>query len=269
MEFKNKQYDGPFEVSEIEIYISGDKLRGILYFPPDEFKKPYPLIIYFHEFPQLLSFQEIVKEYKYLLDMGYALLIFNFRGYRLSEGKISINSQFSDGLKVFEFASKMADKEIFEKKDINVLANDFGAYIALLVSHKTDLINRLLLLSPIIDLEKKVYNDEFKIVLEYVKRFLPTNIRGISKIEEFINFTKEELSNKQLNLWQITQDLKYKDLKIIIGSDDKITSAKEVKKLIKSQDKEIELSIIENMDHEPYEENEINKIREEIKLFFD
>jgi len=268
MEFSDKQYDGPFEISEIEIHNEGEIIRGILYFPAEKFQKPYPLIIYFHEFPQLFSFQEIVKDYKYLLKMGYAFLMFNFRGYRLSEGEISLTSQFSDGLKVIEFALKMAKEGIFDLKNINIIAQDLGAYIALLISSKTNIINKLLLLSPIIDLEKHVNHNDFKKVLEYVKRFLPTNIRGINETEEFIDFTKKELSNKQLNLKQIAQDLQYKDLKLIIGADDKITSIEEVQRFIKSQIEDIKLSIIEDMDHEAFEKKEIGKIKEEIKHFF-
>jgi alpha/beta superfamily hydrolase len=268
MEFTNPQFDGPFEVSEIEIYNEGERIRGMLYFPPNEFKKPYPLIIYFHEFPQLFSFQEVVKQYIYLLEMGYAFLVFNFRGYRLSEGKISLKSQISDGLKIGEFAEKMAEKDIFKKNNLNILANDFGGYIALLVSNKSSLLNRVLLLSPIIDLEKHVYSNDFKKVLAYIKRFLPTNVRGIGQIEDFIEYTRKEMSNKELNLKSITQDLHFEDLKIIIGEKDKVTPLNEVKLFIKKLKKDINFSIIPEMDHEAFDEEDLKKIEEEIKEFF-
>ncbi|MFO7794669.1 MAG: alpha/beta hydrolase family protein [Promethearchaeati archaeon] len=268
MEFKDKQYDGKFEVFEIEIHNQGERIRGILYFPPNKFLKPYPLIIYFHEFPQLLSFQNIIRDYKYLLEMGYAFLMFNFRGYRLSEGEISLRSQVSDGLSVCEFVSKMADKNIFDLDDINIIANDLGAYIALLLTHKIDLINRLLLISPIIDLEKHVFQEDFKRVLEYIKKFLPTSIRGTNDIQEFIKSTKEELSEKHLNLNQVAEKLQYKKLKIIMGEDDKITPLKEVNFLVKNQHKDLILIVIKDMDHEPFEDNEFEKIKSEIKLFF-
>lgn len=268
MEFTDKQYDGKFEVSEVEIHNQGEIIRGILYFPPNKFLKPYPLIIYFHEFPQLLSFQNIVRDYKYLLEMGYAFLMFNFRGYRLSKGKISLRSQVSDGLKICEFASKMVDKEIFDLDDINIIANDLGAYISLLVAHKTDLINRLLLISPIIDLEKHVYNEDFKRILEYIKKFLPSSIRGINDTQRFINSTKEELSENDLNLNQVAEKLQYNKLMIIIGEDDKITPLKEVNFLVKTQHKDLILIVIKEMDHEPFEDHEFEKIENEIKLFF-
>ena len=81
MEFKNKQYDGPFEIVMVELQIVNQILRGILYFPSTKFKRPHPIIIYFHGFPQLFTLQELARNYQYLLEQGYALLIFNFRGY--------------------------------------------------------------------------------------------------------------------------------------------------------------------------------------------
>ena len=122
MEFKNKQYVGPYEVAKVEINNKGQKFRGILYFPPEEYSKPYPLIVYFHGFPQLFSLEEIVNNYSYLLDLGYAFLIFNFRGYKYSDGNISIKSHISDSHKIIEFIKRMAEHNIFDLNNINIIA---------------------------------------------------------------------------------------------------------------------------------------------------
>ena len=133
MEFKNKEFDGPYEVSEIQISNNGQIFRGLLYFPSEKFKKPYSVVIYFHGFPQIFSLTEIVKTYKFLLDLGYAFVVFNFRGFRFSEGQVSINSQVSDSLKIIEFVEIMIKNNIFNINDINILGHDFGAYIALIL----------------------------------------------------------------------------------------------------------------------------------------
>ena len=103
MEFKEKQYDGPYEVAGMDITNQGETFKGVIYFPPESFKKPYPLVIYFHGFPQIFTLQEIVRSYRFLLDLGYSFITFNFRGYRYSQGKVSIKSQVSDALSVVEF----------------------------------------------------------------------------------------------------------------------------------------------------------------------
>ncbi|TFF98663.1 MAG: alpha/beta fold hydrolase [Promethearchaeota archaeon] len=264
------QYDGPYEVSSIELQIDEDIFKGILYFPPKKYLKPYPVILFFHGFPQLFTLQEIIRKYQYLLDLGFAFIAINFRGYQYSEGKISISTQVSDGLKLVEFAKKMAEKNIFDEENINILAEDFGAYISLIVCSKTHLINKLLLLSPIIDLKKHVYENSFLTILRYIDTYLPGNVRGIDDFENFIQMTKHELSRDEFKLKFAIKNLKVNSFKIIIGEDDKITPSSELEVFNQFYkiNPEFERTIIEVMEHEPFYEEEIKLIEKEIKRFF-
>ena len=103
--------------------------------------------------------------------MGYALIVFNFRGYGFSQGSISIESQVLDAKMVIDFVKQMFKHSIFDQDNINILAHDFGAYIALLLCSKEKLINTLLLLTPILDVKRHVYDEEFLKVLHYMNRF--------------------------------------------------------------------------------------------------
>ena len=51
MEFKKKQYDVNYEVSEVEFYNENQIFKGLLYFPLERYQEPYPIIICFHGFP--------------------------------------------------------------------------------------------------------------------------------------------------------------------------------------------------------------------------
>ena len=268
MEFKNKIYDGDFEVAEVSIENEGQIFRGMLYFPPEKYEKPYPLIIYFHGFPQLFSLKEIVRNYEYLLNMGFAFLIFNFRGYKYSEGTISIKSQVSDSLKVIEFTEKMTDHDIFNLDKINILAHDFGAYIALILSSKVKVINKLLLLTPILDLKKHVESEEFFKAIAYINRFLPGNVRGLENIPDFVKMTRKELSKKAYKIEKVIQRLKNKQLMVISGGSDKITPVIELERIFKRCNITPQVKIIESMEHESIEDWEIEKIEIEIKKFF-
>ncbi len=265
--FESKQFDGPFEVSGIEIKNEGEIFRGVLYFPPTSFKKPYPLIIYFHGFPQLLTLPEIVKNHEYLLNK-YAFIAFNFRGYNISEGTVSIRNQVLDAQKMIDFVNEMAKHKILDLNNINIIGNDFGAYIGLLICSNIKRINKLLLVSPILDLKKKVYSEDFKKVLHYINRFLPGNIQGIENIEEFIEMTKKELSKKEFQIEKAIQKLKINGFKIIIGNRDKITPLSEVNEITKCANINPEIIVIENMDHECAEDEELEEVSEEIKKFF-
>ncbi len=268
MEFKEKQFDGPYEVVEVEINNKGEIFKGLTYFPLESFEKPYPLVIYFHGFPQIFPLQEIVKSYKFILDMGYAFCIFNFRGYRYSDGDVSIKGQFSDAIKIIQFAEKLAHNGVFDLKNVNILAHDFGAYIALILCSKIKLINNLLLLSPILNVERHVYNEDFGKALNYLNRFLPGNIRGIDNVENFIIKTKKELSKKDFKVNTIIKRLKNKKLIIIIGDKDKITPISEVNNIMQHSNLIPEILIIKNMDHQCIEDEDLDEVRKKIENIF-
>ena len=120
MEFKEKQYDGIYEVTAVEFQNENQVFRGLLYFPPESFQKPYSLIIYFHDFSQIHSLEELIKQYQFLLDLGYAFIVFNFRGYCFNQVKVSISSQVADSVKVIEFVRLMSRDNIFNIKDIKI-----------------------------------------------------------------------------------------------------------------------------------------------------
>ncbi|MEE9379605.1 MAG: alpha/beta fold hydrolase [Candidatus Lokiarchaeia archaeon] len=268
MEFKNKQFDGSYEVSSLEINNDGQLLRGLLYFPSEKFKKPYPVIIYFHGFPQLFSLKEIVKNYKILLDLGYALIVFNFRGYRYSEGNVSLQSQISDGFKIIEFVELLTKEDIFKKNNINIIAHDLGAYIALILCSQIKTINKLNLISPILDLKKHIYSKDFPKILSYINRFLPGNIKGIENIEDFIKFTKLELNKEEFQIEKFIKNLKNIKMKVVIGENDKITPLFEVKTILNHTNIRYELSLIENMDHNYVDDEEFEKLNKEIINYF-
>ncbi|MHA1107429.1 MAG: alpha/beta hydrolase family protein [Promethearchaeota archaeon] len=268
MEFAKKQYDGPFEVVMVELQIGDQMLKGIMYFPPSEFKKPHPIIIYFHGFPQLFTLQEIARNYQYLLERGYILLIFNFRGYNLSDGVISIKNQVIDALKIIEFVNSMAKKQIIIKDDINILTHDFGGYIALITCSKINTINKLLMINPILDLKRHVRSNKFRESLAYINRFLPGRIKGISNVESFIDFTNEELVQDQFNIDFFMNKIQIRDLKVIIGEKDKVTPIFEVEHYFNSIIKPENIIIIKDMDHECYNEENLIHLHEEVFSFF-
>ena len=232
-EFREKQFDGPYEIIGIEVNNDGELIKGILYYPPKEYQKPYPIIVYFHGFPQLFPLAEIVKSYHYLLDEGYALLVFNFRGYRFSEGTVSLGSQLSDSIKIIEFCKALAHRGILDSSSINVIGEDFGAFISLLLIANVNLINKLLLLSPIINPYRHVHGDNFIKVIQYITHFLPGNIRGIENLEEFVDQAKNETEIAAYQVDNIVERMNFQSIKIIVGSDDKLTPISEIKSILK------------------------------------
>jgi esterase/lipase len=268
VEFEKKQFDGTYEVAEIEIHNEGQIFRGIQYFPPKRFKKPYPVIIYFHGFPQLSTLTEIVNDHQFLLEMGYCFISINFRGYRFSEGQLSIRSQLSDSKRLIKFVELMAKEGIFKIEDINIIAHDFGAYIAIILCSQIDLINKLVLKSPILDIQKHVNNNDFRKALNYINRFLPGNVKGIENVKNFIEMTKNELKNHEFQIEKAISELTLKKLKIIIGKEDKLTPMNEFNSIIKKANLKPSIFVIDDTDHDIIEDTKIELINSELKEFF-
>lgn len=268
LEFKEKQFDGPYEVSEINIEIDGELLRGIQYFPPQYVNKPYPLVVYFHGFPQLFPLQEYVKNHQYLLDMGYAFMVFDFRGYRISEGQVSIESQVNDALRVKEFIEKLSEKGIFDISHIHLIAEDFGAYIGLIICSQIQFFRKILLITPILDLERHINHQDFKAGLQYLNKFVPGNVKGIDDEHQFIEMTRRELENEDYQIRKVVKNLHIQELKVVGGEVDKVTPPEEIKNIFQISNQSPTISLIPNMDHEDATESDIEKIHKEIKLFF-
>lgn len=267
LKFEDKEFDGPYEICGIEIDIKGELLKGLVYYPPESFKPPYPLIIYFHGFPFTVNLQDIARNYKHLLDMGSAIIVFNFRGYGYSDGIISLESQLVDANKIIQFVKEMAKDNIFDLNNINILAHDFGAYIALLLCSKIKIINKLLLLTPILDVKRHVNDEEFKKILYYMNRFYPGYMRGLSDVDHFVEITKKELTNDKFQIEKAVRKLKNKRIKIIIGEKDKITLLSELE-VFQITPVPPEKLLIDGMDHEIMNDEDLDRINEEIKKFF-
>jgi esterase/lipase len=174
----------------------------------------------------------------------------------------------SDSIKIIEFVRKMAERTVFNLNSVNLLAHDFGAYIALILGSKIKVLNRILLISPIINLEKHVYHIDFLKSLSYINQFLPGNVKGIENVDEFIKKTKNELKTKSYQIKEVLKQLNCKTLRIVIGNSDKITPVNEITEIVQNSINNLDLVIIDNMDHEIIQEEEVEKIHEEIKNFF-
>lgn len=267
-EFKNKQFDGPYEVIQVEIEIDGGLIQGILYLPPKSYEKPYDVIIYFHGFPQVLPLTEVIKNHEYLLDKGYALLLFLFRGIKSSKGSLSLTSLTSDGLQIIQFAQLLSEKGLFNKEAIHLLAHDIGGFIGLFVSANTYMINKILLLSPLIDLNRHIHHEDFKKSLHYIQRFLPGQVKGIGDVEAFVEMSKQEINREAFDLKTILKNQQCKEMKVIIGDEDKITPREEIGLLKKLSSVDPKITLIKGMDHDYIDDEELENIKKEIALFF-
>ncbi|MEJ2248957.1 MAG: hypothetical protein P8Y97_04765 [Candidatus Lokiarchaeota archaeon] len=158
----------------------------------------------------------------------------------------------------------MSDEKIFNLSNVNLIAEDFGAFTAINVCARKSLIKKLILVSPLLNIKKFIYKEEFRRTLEYINRFLPKNIAGIENIDEFIELTKSELEIGNYNPGKSIQNLKVRDLLVIIGQIDKFVSHSEIKNIFKNSNVVPDIEIIPNMDQIPFNEDEIKTLKNKI-----
>ncbi|GAH37031.1 unnamed protein product, partial [marine sediment metagenome] len=76
------------------------------------------------------------------------------------------------------------------------------------------------------------------------------------------------LKTKSYQIKEVLKQLNCKTLRIVIGNLDKITPVNEITEIVQNSINNLDLVIIDNMDHEIIQEEEVEKIHEEIKNFF-
>ena len=152
------------DFQEIEIDNNGKKLSGWMKYNSE--KEIAPLVIFFlgnadnSSNTCLVFFNRNI--YKYFDD--YNLLVVDYPGYGISEGKTSERTMFDAALKVYDYATEL---EYVDKNNIVVLGYSIGTGVATYVSLQRP-INGLILVSPY-DEALSLYNDNVNIFYGPIK----------------------------------------------------------------------------------------------------
>ena len=118
------QFEIPFE--EVNLKDGDANLNGI-YFPADSAKGA---IIYFHgNRGNLARWGEVVQPF---VEMGYAVLVMDYRGYGKSMGKRTKENLFADAKLWYDWLNKK-----FDERDIVVYGRSIGTGIASWLASKT------------------------------------------------------------------------------------------------------------------------------------
>ena len=183
----------------IELFFTtkdGNRLNGVLL----ENDKNFPTAIYFGgNGEDATNFIEIAKEIK-----GYNFLIFNYRGYGLSEGNPSKDLILSDSTQIYDR---------YLNKNSAVIGRSLGSSVATYLSSQKE-IKKLLLITPF-DSIKSIANDMFKIpvsiilkhnfdTVEYIKNnktstFMLTASKDKTIPKKYSDNLKKEIKNLKLD----------------------------------------------------------------------
>ena len=143
---------------EIRINNNGKLLNGWINYNAEQ--QPAPLLLFFGGNVQNSSntclYFSHTDKYKYF--EGYNLMIIDYPGYGLSDGKPSDKTMFDSALKVYDYASQL---DCVDKNKIVVLGYSIGTGVATYVASQR-MVNGLILVAPY-DEALSLYNNTLNI----------------------------------------------------------------------------------------------------------
>lgn len=173
-----------------------------------------PLLIYFGGNSEEVSY--LVNEGKF---EGYSLLIMNYRGYGLSEGKPNEKNILGDALKIYDYAIKRND---VDKSNIIIMGRSLGTGVATFLSSKR-ICKAVILTSPY---------DSMTSVAQEKMPFLPIELISRNKYKSIL----------------LASQIKY-PLLAIVGNEDSTIPNWHSKKLLDSWGGQTKYMILEKEDH--------------------
>jgi dipeptidyl aminopeptidase/acylaminoacyl peptidase len=162
----------------------GEKLIGEI-FTPGNTKKPCPGVLVLHGFPGMaLIIYDLISA---LIQEGYAVMSFHYRGCWGSSGKYSYLGAIRDARKAL---SIMIGKEGIDRERIATVGHSFGGLVAVNIASGNKKVKTVVALCPVADIEKGFSKARTRMVL---KRGLPfvSDLRIEEALVEW-----DELANK-------------------------------------------------------------------------
>ncbi|MHA1893116.1 MAG: alpha/beta hydrolase [Candidatus Helarchaeota archaeon] len=230
---------------EISFKSSGNiEIIGDIVYPNNKEMK-HPLIIKLHGFPGDAT--KILENELKLVRNRFAIMAFDFRGHRESEGEFSLKGEIDDTLAALDFASKLNNVDV---NRIGLYGESMGGAVAICASVQDNRVKALCCRAPVFDTEYlfiKRYKDWFKPVVEIMRHdpFFKQEVRGLERESIFKELKDEARQYNPMN--EITK-LKI-PIRIIGGTIDELLDFSKIKKLFDIANEPKDLIEVKEADH--------------------
>lgn len=221
----------------------GELIRGHFVLPKGS--GPFPGICKFHGLPG--SSDQVSGVASQLAEAGFAVLTFNFRGFRTSEGQFSLAGEVKD--------ANMAVTHLLESKFISddwvsVYGPSFGGAVAVLAAVKDPRIRLVSLRAPVYDTLEFAKSIAFNLGLEALLRITPNEMHGLADpYEREMILDRMLQESKTLNPMKEIAKIAPRPLFIITGDADQGIPLKGVRRLFSKARDPKELVIVKGADH--------------------
>lgn len=219
--FQDKPINSQSQVPKLDTLthnVSSSLIYGQIYTPPKNNNEKYPVLIFFHGFPGITTFDDVANS---LCRAGCIVIIPKHRGAWGSQGFYSMSNCIDDAesLTNYVYSGDFQKKYNADVKNIFLMGHSMGGNTVVNVSKKLNFIKGIILLAPcdMVTLSEKV--DDKNLV-----KFFEENGANVLKIESMEILVKETREKKNFN--KFNESVK-KDLNVFVavGEYDNVTPA--------------------------------------------
>jgi alpha-beta hydrolase superfamily lysophospholipase len=238
------QYMKDIKIIPTQFESEGEIIRGDFVLPNS--KGPFPGICKFHGLPG--SSDQIHGFASNLAEAGFAVLTFDFRGFRKSAGIFRLSGEITDAMNAIIHLQESR----FTRKDwVGVYGASYGAAVAINVAARDRRINVLCIRAPVYDTLAFAKSPLIKPEVERLLRESPDEIHGLADPDlrkQILDWMKKD--GEKYNPIREISKMPPRPFLVISGGADKAIDVPGVKRLFDFAPEPKELIIVEGADHE-------------------
>ena len=226
-----------------EFTSDGELIRGHFVLP--EGNGPFPGICKFHGLPG--GPDQVSGIATNLAEAGFAVLTFDFRGFRKSEGIFSLSGMINDA---HEAVTQLISHDLTSSEWVGVYGASYGGAIAVCAAARDDRIDAVCLRAPVYDTLYFAKLSMFRNVPEYILKDMADSFHGIDDVEirERI-FQKLEADSESINPWHDIPKVFPRPLYITTGDADESIELNGVKGLFERAKDPKSMNVVRGADH--------------------
>jgi dipeptidyl aminopeptidase/acylaminoacyl peptidase len=221
----------------------GKTIRGHFVIPRGS--GPFPGICKYHGLPG--SSDQVGGIASRLAEAGFAVLTFNFRGFRTSEGRFSLAGEVKDAQTAI---THLLESKYIDDDWVGVYGPSYGGAVAVLAAVRDPRIGAVGLRAPVYDTLEFVQSPIFNAGIEDLLRTAPNEVHELADPQERKRIIEQLIhDSKILNPMNEIANIAPRPLFIIIGDRDRGIPVDGVCRLFALAREPKELVIIKGADH--------------------
>ena len=231
------------EIFPTEFTSEGETIRGNFVVPRG--KGPFPGICKFHGLPG--GPDQISGLATKLAKAGFAVLTFDFRGFRTSDGIFTLAGEIKDAKVAI---THLLESDLTIESWSGVYGASYGGAVAVCTLAEDQRPNALCLRAPVYDTLWFAESPMIRPSMEFIAETDPTQVRGIEKPEIQEQIMRKIIEDAKVHnpMTEISK-ISPRPLLIVHGSDDVSIGLAGVKRLYELAGEPKDLVVVEGADH--------------------